>query len=59
MCSKLFDTLIVFLKGFFQKVDFEKKLADGKKAGKISQWAKEAIAHIYVINNKISRTGPN
>ena len=29
--SKLFDTLKVFLKEFFQKDDFEKKSADDKK----------------------------
>ena len=29
--SKLFDTLMVFLKEFFKKVDFEKKSADNKK----------------------------
>ena len=34
------ETLIVFLKDFFEKVDFEKKSADDKKAGKISQGAK-------------------
>ena len=28
--SKLFDTLMVFLKEFFEKVDFEKKKADDK-----------------------------
>ena len=32
---KLFDTLIVFLKEFFQKVDFEKKSADNKKHAKL------------------------
>ena len=37
--SKLFDILIVFLKDFFQKVNFEKKTADDKKAGKITQHA--------------------
>ena len=30
--SKLFDTLMVFLKEFFRKVDFEQKSADDKKA---------------------------
>ena len=30
--SKLFDSLIVFLKEFLEKVDFEKKSADDKKA---------------------------
>ena len=29
--SKLFDTLMVFLKEFFEKVDFEKNSADDKK----------------------------
>ena len=29
---KLFDTLMVFLKGIFEKVDFEKKSADDKKS---------------------------
>ena len=28
--SKLFDTLIAFLKEFFEQVDFKKKSADGK-----------------------------
>ena len=32
---KLFDTLIVFLKEFFGKRDFEKKSADDQKPGKI------------------------
>ena len=31
---------MVFLKEFFKKVDFEKKTADDKKAGNISQDAK-------------------
>ena len=35
--SKLFDILMVFLKEFFQKVNFEKKSADNKKAWKITQ----------------------
>ena len=35
--SKLFDTLIVLLKEFFENVDFEIKAADDKKACKISQ----------------------
>ena len=35
--SKLFDILMVFLKEFFQKVNFEKKTADDKKAWKITQ----------------------
>ena len=30
--SKLFDTLMVFLEEFFEKADFEKKLANGKKS---------------------------
>ena len=30
--SKLFDTLIVFLKFFFEKVNFEKKSADNNKS---------------------------
>ena len=35
--SKLFDILMVFLKEFFQKNNFEKKSADDKKAWKITQ----------------------
>ena len=34
---KLFDTLIVFMKEFFEKVDFEKKSADDEKTCKIAQ----------------------
>ena len=30
--SKPFDTLMVFLKEFFEKVDFEKKSVDDKKS---------------------------
>ena len=37
--SKLFDILMVFLKEFFQKVNFETKSADDKKARKITQYA--------------------
>ena len=37
--SKLFDILMVFLKEIFQKVNFEKKSADDKKAWKITQYA--------------------
>ena len=33
--SKQFDTLIVFLKAFFEKVDFEKKSADDKTHAKL------------------------
>ena len=33
--SKLFDTLMVFLKYFFKKVDFEKKMNRRKNACKI------------------------
>ena len=33
--SNLFDTQMVFLKEFFEKVDFEKKTADDKKHEKI------------------------
>ena len=32
---KLFDTLMVFLKEFFKKVDFEKKSADDKNHAKL------------------------
>ena len=39
--SKLFDTLIVFLKEFFEKVDFEKN-HQAKKAGKFPQGAKSS-----------------
>ena len=45
--SKLFDTLMVFLKEFLEKVDFEKKSADGKKnLAKITQKAKS-----YTVSN--------
>ena len=33
--EKMFDTLMVFLKEFFEKIDFEKKVADDKKKIKI------------------------
>ena len=36
----MFDTLMIFLKDFFEKVDFEKISADGKKARKISRHPK-------------------
>ena len=32
--SKLFDTMVVFMKEFFEKVDFEKKSEDDKKHAK-------------------------
>ena len=35
--SKLFDTLMVFLKEFFEKVDYEKKQTTKKKNAKITQ----------------------
>ena len=35
--SKLSDTLMVFLKEFFETVDFEKNQQTTKKAGKITQ----------------------
>ena len=37
--SKLFDILLIFLKEFFQKVNFEiiNRVTDGKKARKITQ----------------------
>ena len=38
--SKLFDTLIVFLKEFFEKNHFEKKSVDDKSTSKITQHAK-------------------
>ena len=34
--SNLFDTLMVFLKGIFDKVDFEIKTADNKTHAKLS-----------------------
>ena len=40
LVSKMFDTLKVFQKDFFEKVDFEKKSADDKRACKITQLAK-------------------
>ena len=33
--SKLFDTLMVFLEEFFEKVDLDKKSADDKKIEKL------------------------
>ena len=38
--SKLYDTLRVFLKYFYEKLDFQKKLADDKKAWKVTQHTK-------------------
>ena len=38
--SKLFDTLIVFLKFFFEKIDFEKSQQTTAKVQKITQHAK-------------------
>ena len=38
--SKLFDTLMVFLKDFFENGDFEKISKKDKKAWKITQHAK-------------------
>ena len=38
--SKLFDTLMVFLKDVFEKVNFNKKSTEDKKACKITQHAK-------------------
>ena len=38
--SKLFDTLLVFLKEFFEKDDFEKKSAVDKTHKKTTQYAK-------------------
>ena len=35
--SKLFDTLMIFLKEFFKNINFEKKSADDKKARKFTQ----------------------
>ena len=39
--TKLFDTLMVYLKEFFKKVDFEKKTAKGKNVWKIFPGGKE------------------
>ena len=39
----MFDTLMVFLKEFFDNFDFEKKSTDGKKSCKINQHAKSTI----------------
>ena len=43
--SKVFDTLIVFLIDFFEKVNYKKKqsIDDKKKACKITQQAKSLI----------------
>ena len=38
--SKLFDTLMVFLKEFFRRFEFEKKSADDKYSWKHSKYAK-------------------
>ena len=40
-------TLIVFLKEFFEKVNFEKKLADDNKSMKISLHAEILIDKVY------------
>ena len=48
--SNLFDTQKVFLKEFFEKVDFEKKSADDKKSMKNFRGGKElkkAFAHMH------------
>ena len=43
LISKLFDTLKVFMKEFFEKVDFEKKIPDYKKLQKTYPACKELI----------------
>ena len=45
--SNLFDTLMVFLKEFFKKVDFEKISRRHKKARKILPGGKELIRLDY------------
>ena len=49
--SKLFNTLMVFLKGFFEEVDFEKNLQTTKKKNtcKITQYAKNAHKYLFSI----------
>ena len=45
---QLFDTLMVFLKEYLDKVDFEKKSADNKKACRLSitHWASRVIGPV-------------
>ena len=43
--SKLFDTLMVFLKEFFKKVDFEKDKQMTKNMKKIPRGAKSLAIH--------------
>ena len=40
-------TMVVFLKEFFQKVNFEKKTADDKKHAKFPNRQKNLNAHIF------------
>ena len=47
---KLFDTLMVFLKEFSEKVDSEKKSADDKKAGKYFPGGKEFWGFQYTMS---------
>ena len=51
--SKLFDSLVlVFLEEFFEKVDFEKKSADVKKAWKIYEEAKSSLLHMLTASRR-------
>ena len=47
--QNLFDTLMVFLKEFFEKVDFEKKSANDKEACKIFPGGKELTCCLCVL----------
>ena len=49
--SKPFDSLIVFLKVFFEQVDFEKSQQITTKAWKITQHAMQRIKTISLADN--------
>ena len=54
--SDLFDTQMVFLKEFLEKVDFEKKSADDKNAWKITQGAKSKVHSVVIRLNMVILT---
>ena len=55
--SKQFDTLIVFLKAFFEKFDFEKKSADDKKHAKLPR--RQRVTNTYPQGfSNLSEVGP-
>ena len=54
--SKLFDTLIIFLKEFFERVDFEKNQQKTKKREKLSQVAKSLYLCSGVSSSRCNRS---